>query len=81
MSVVINDVEFALDARDMIVQMEKGCVSAWQLAVGVEGEGEGDGEVGMPRQGEAVSSLGQAWLRGVYVEVWEECVGVWGREY
>ena len=67
----------------MIVQMEEGCVSAWQVVVGVEGEGEGEGqgEVGMPRQGEAVSSLGQAWLRGVYVEVWEECVGVWGREY
>ena len=75
MSVVINGVEFALNARDMIVQMEEGCVSAWQVAVGVEGE------LGMPRQGEVVSSLGQAWLGGVYVEVWEECVGVWGREY
>ena len=79
MSVVIDNVEFVVDARDMIVQMEKGCVSAWQVALEVEAES--DGQVGMPQQVTAVSSLGQAWLKGVYVEVWEECVGVWGREY
>ena len=79
MSVAINDVQFVMDARDMIVQMQKGCVSAWQNAIGTQGDA--DGEVGMPREGTVVSSLGQAWLKGVYVEVWEECVGVWGREY